>query len=111
MITDHHSSLLVSSKANKKNIIRMKMMITFVISYFMLLNLNPLEAQLSVGFYADKCPTAESVVRAVIRNKVTTDPRNAAVLLRLQFHDCFVLVNVIFLYNLFFFFLVGSKFY
>ncbi|KAG7590419.1 hem peroxidase [Arabidopsis suecica] len=69
----------------------MKMMITFVISYFMLLNLNPLEAQLSVGFYADKCPTAESVVRAVIRDEVKTDPRNAAVLLRLQFHDCFVL--------------------
>ncbi|XP_010416636.1 PREDICTED: peroxidase 13 [Camelina sativa] len=48
------------------------------------------EAQLEFGFYSETCPRAESIVRDVVQQAVTNDPGKAAVLLRLQFHDCFV---------------------
>ncbi|AAC00622.1 Peroxidase 13 [Arabidopsis thaliana] len=47
-------------------------------------------AQLQFGFYSETCPSAESIVRDVVQQAVTNDPGKAAVLLRLQFHDCFV---------------------
>ncbi|EPS62169.1 hypothetical protein M569_12625, partial [Genlisea aurea] len=46
--------------------------------------------QLEVGFYAAKCPTAESIVGGVVREAAVADDNNLAVLLRLHFHDCFV---------------------
>lgn len=51
------------------------------------------EAQLQFGFYSETCPPAESIVRDVVQQAVTNDPGKAAVLLRLQFHDCFVEVQ------------------
>jgi len=50
-------------------------------------------AQLQFGFYSETCPSAESIVRDVVQQAVTNDPGKAAVLLRLQFHDCFVEVQ------------------
>ncbi|EFH50724.1 hypothetical protein ARALYDRAFT_351860 [Arabidopsis lyrata subsp. lyrata] len=61
-----------------------------LISFFIFLFLHFAKAQLRVGFYSTNCPTAESAVRAVIRKEVTSDPKKAVALLRLQFHDCFV---------------------
>ncbi|KAL0808008.1 hypothetical protein Bca101_100500 [Brassica carinata] len=46
--------------------------------------------QLQFGFYSETCPSAESIVGDVVKQAVTKDPGNAAVLLRLHFHDCFV---------------------
>ncbi|GLT37876.1 hypothetical protein SLA2020_121620 [Shorea laevis] len=48
------------------------------------------QGQLQVGFYAKTCPHAEAIIHEVVRRAVVADPRNAAILLRLHFHDCFV---------------------
>lgn len=45
---------------------------------------------LSFGLYQDSCPEAEAIVFAWVERAVSEDPRMAASLLRLHFHDCFV---------------------
>ncbi|XP_061343948.1 peroxidase 20 [Gastrolobium bilobum] len=42
-------------------------------------------------YYNDKCPMAEDIVRHNVEVAVFKDPRLAASLLRLHFHDCFVM--------------------
>ncbi|KAL2521677.1 Peroxidase 17 [Forsythia ovata] len=41
-------------------------------------------------FYAETCPEAEYLVRDVIKKNMEREPRSAASVMRLQFHDCFV---------------------
>ncbi|XP_039015296.1 LOW QUALITY PROTEIN: peroxidase 43-like [Hibiscus syriacus] len=48
------------------------------------------KGQLSVGFYANTCPNAESIVSSVVRNAAQSSSNIPPVLLRLHFHDCFV---------------------
>lgn len=48
------------------------------------------QSQLQVGFYADTCPDAESIVNGVVRDAFLSNSNTAPVLLRLHFHDCFV---------------------
>ncbi|XP_057544826.1 peroxidase 9 [Amaranthus tricolor] len=45
---------------------------------------------LSPSFYDYTCPQANDIVISVLDNAIAQDPRNAAALLRLHFHDCFV---------------------
>ena len=46
--------------------------------------------------YAISCPNAQSIIFSWVQNAVLNDPRMAASLLRLHFHDCFVGVIIIF---------------
>lgn len=43
-------------------------------------------------YYKETCPFVEDIVRRQVEIAVLRDPRMAASLLRLHFHDCFVMV-------------------
>ncbi|KAF7031772.1 hypothetical protein CFC21_043048 [Triticum aestivum] len=45
---------------------------------------------LEVGFYHDKCPQAEAVVKGVMEKAISQNPGNGAAMIRMLFHDCFV---------------------
>ncbi|GAA0167990.1 peroxidase [Lithospermum erythrorhizon] len=47
--------------------------------------------QLAFDFYYESCPAAEKIVRRIVEIAVAKDPRMAASVLRLHFHDCFVM--------------------
>uniref|UniRef100_A0A453JCN3 Plant heme peroxidase family profile domain-containing protein n=1 Tax=Aegilops tauschii subsp. strangulata TaxID=200361 RepID=A0A453JCN3_AEGTS len=47
-------------------------------------------AQLSPTFYDASCPGALATIKSGVAAAVSSDPRMAASLLRLHFHDCFV---------------------
>ncbi|KAL9419510.1 hypothetical protein AB3S75_037300 [Citrus x aurantiifolia] len=42
-------------------------------------------------YYKETCPLAEEIMRRIVENAVVKDPRMAASLLRLHFHDCFLM--------------------
>lgn len=44
-------------------------------------------------FYQFSCPQADEIVMTVLEKAIARDPRMAASLLRLHFHDCFVQVS------------------
>ncbi|KAE9591581.1 hypothetical protein Lal_00038751 [Lupinus albus] len=48
-------------------------------------------AELDPSFYKNTCPNVSSIVREVVRDVSKKDPRMLASLIRLHFHDCFVL--------------------
>ncbi|KAL3510937.1 hypothetical protein ACH5RR_030338 [Cinchona calisaya] len=45
---------------------------------------------LTLDYYKKTCPTVLEIVRKEMECAVLSDPRNAALILRLHFHDCFV---------------------
>ncbi|CAI9095469.1 OLC1v1031425C3 [Oldenlandia corymbosa var. corymbosa] len=49
------------------------------------------DAPLILDYYKETCPHAEDIVRRIVEIAVLKDPRMAASLLRLHFHDCFVM--------------------
>ena len=54
---------------------------------------------LTLDYYAKTCPTVLQVVRKEMECAVLSDPRNAAFVVRLHFHDCFVQVLLLFLFT------------
>ncbi|KAL2921625.1 Peroxidase 5 [Bienertia sinuspersici] len=49
-----------------------------------------IEATLQVGFYRDKCPFAEAIIKDVVKKSFIINQGIAPGIVRLQFHDCFV---------------------
>ncbi|CAF1702083.1 unnamed protein product [Brassica oleracea] len=58
--------------------------------FFLFLHLTLSHAQLSPSFYDKTCPQVVDIVTNTIVNALRSDPRIAASILRLHFHDCFV---------------------
>lgn len=56
-------------------------------------------SKLSLEYYSKTCPNVEHVVRTEMECAVRADTRNAALMLRLHFHDCFVQVSTLFLFT------------
>ena len=56
-------------------------------------NTPPIVKGLSMSFYDNSCPKVESIVRKRLRTVFKDDIGQAAGLLRLHFHDCFVQVH------------------
>lgn len=50
-------------------------------------------SKLTLEYYSKTCPHAQEIVRTEMECFVRANPRNAALLLRLHFHDCFVQVS------------------
>ncbi|KAI4357923.1 hypothetical protein L6164_001839 [Bauhinia variegata] len=48
------------------------------------------DPHLTLDYYAQSCPTVFDIVRKEMECAVLSDPRNAALMVRLHFHDCFV---------------------
>lgn len=55
----------------------------------------PLAEGLSYTFHQSSCPQLESIVRSQLQTELAADIGQAAGLLRLHFHDCFVLVSLL----------------
>jgi hypothetical protein len=56
--------------------------------------LHASDPPLTLDYYASTCPTVLETVRKQMECEVQSDPRNAAMMLRLHFHDCFVQVDI-----------------
>ncbi|KAI7737631.1 hypothetical protein M8C21_017065 [Ambrosia artemisiifolia] len=64
-----------------------------ILSFFTIFCFRFLHADsppLSIDYYKSSCPNAEAIVRKEMECAVLSDLRNAALILRLHFHDCFV---------------------
>jgi peroxidase len=48
---------------------------------------------LKVGYYHDKCPAAEAIVKRVVKAALRQDRGVGAAVIRMLFHDCFVEVR------------------
>ncbi|KAI9176583.1 hypothetical protein LWI28_004570 [Acer negundo] len=61
-----------------------------LVSIISLIGCNFANGQLSPNFYATTCSNLQTIVRDVMSQTVTREPRMGASILRLFFHDCFV---------------------
>ncbi|CAL9763138.1 unnamed protein product, partial [Musa acuminata subsp. burmannicoides] len=66
------------------------LMQTLVALSLLSLFLCDVHGQLSSTFYAGTCPNLQQIVRSTMAQAVNKEPRMAASILRLFFHDCFV---------------------
>lgn len=63
----------------------------------LVLSISPITIAANVlypQFYDFSCPHANDVVKSIVSKALARDPRMAASLLRLHFHDCFVKVHI-----------------
>lgn len=82
-----HSSILSSSKMfSRKTVCSISM---FMIFMFLVSSISTI----SLDFYHDSCPHAETMVREIVRSASEKDSTVPGKLLRLLFHDCMVEVT------------------
>lgn len=77
--------------ASSKGLILHSLMLALFISFS---SLHASEPPLTLEYYKSTCPTVLDIVRKEMECAVLSDPRNAAFILRLHFHDCFVQVII-----------------
>ena len=65
-----------------------------VSSLFMFSFVALVKGSLSFNFYAAACPSQESIIRNIVSSSSSTDTTIPGKVLRLVFHDCFVVVSV-----------------
>uniref|UniRef100_A0A6N2MSY7 Peroxidase n=1 Tax=Salix viminalis TaxID=40686 RepID=A0A6N2MSY7_SALVM len=53
-------------------------------------SLHASDPPLTLDYYASTCPSVFEIVKKEMECEVLSEPRNAALMLRLHFHDCFV---------------------
>lgn len=63
-----------------------------------MLGVSNVSAHLSPDFYTPKCPLALIKIKTLVTAAVLKERRMGASLLRLHFHDCFVLASPLFPY-------------
>ncbi|KAI9168984.1 hypothetical protein LWI28_004953 [Acer negundo] len=71
----------------KLSILLHLVLLVFSVSSYCLCASDP---YLSLDYYKSACPTVLEIVRKEMECAVLSDPRNAAFIVRLHFHDCFV---------------------
>jgi len=67
-----------------------KLHVLVACALLLLLAMGCRASALEVGFYHDKCPQAEFVVKGVMQEAISKNPGNGAAMIRMLFHDCFV---------------------
>lgn len=105
-----HSDLLLSFKKSKKATMALAPLLHSKLPSLQLLLLISIfifcsslyasdDPPLSLDYYASTCPAVFDIIRKEMECEVLSDPRNAALVVRLHFHDCFVQVTS---YSIFF---------
>ncbi|KAK9277660.1 hypothetical protein L1049_007207 [Liquidambar formosana] len=61
-----------------------------VIFSILSISLHASDPPLTLDYYAKSCPSVLEIVRKEMECAVLSNPRNAALIVRLHFHDCFV---------------------
>ncbi|MQL99893.1 hypothetical protein Taro_032619 [Colocasia esculenta] len=84
------NSILIYTQKLASQESNMEVSLCSVLPLFMLLLVSTADGGLSATFYERSCPKLEAIVRKSMREIVRKEPRMAASILRLSFHDCFV---------------------
>lgn len=66
------------------------LLLLVVLSVISLISADTLSPPLTLDYYKSSCPRLLSIVRKEMECAVFSDPRNAAIIVRLHMHDCFV---------------------
>lgn len=77
------------------HLLMMKVKLVLLFAFFFIchcMKISSSNGSLVLGYYKQTCPAVENIVQRIVAISVLKDPRMAASLLRLHFHDCFVLV-------------------
>lgn len=64
-----------------------------LLSSLIIFSITSIGSGLSLNYYDQKCPNAESIVANAVKDAMMKDQTIPAALLRMHFHDCFIRVR------------------